>query len=154
MRRTAAMVGAAVLGGLLVGWVTAPNPAAPPEAERVERSYAPAHGGVAAAAAGQRFAELGFGAPIVPEVVEAAPPPPDIAVIFRRDLTAIERRNGGALVWVVDLNQMTGRRALHVGDVYRDGWRVTAASEQLIELRKRREVRRISVFDLPQENVP
>jgi hypothetical protein len=153
MRRAVFLLGAAVVGGFAAGWFavvsTAPT-LAPVIAARWER---PVHGGAVAAAAAERFVEMGLGVPEAPQIVEL-PPPPDIAVVFRRDLTAIERRAGGALAWVIDLNQMSGRRGLSVGDVYRDGWRVSAVSEQVIELRKRREVRRISVFELPQESEP
>lgn len=133
-----------VLGGLGLGWFTAPTPEATPST-RLE-APAIAHASVETATARERLAALGL-AP--PPQVDAAPPPPDIAVLFRRDLTAIEERGAARVAWVVDHTQMNQRRALRVGDIYRDGWRVARIAPQTVELRRRREMRTIDAFALP-----
>ncbi|GAM98302.1 hypothetical protein U91I_01935 [alpha proteobacterium U9-1i] len=111
------------------------------------------HGGALAANVVNRWQTLGVVAePVVDEAsgAPAPPPPPDIAVLFRRDLTAIETTpDGGRFVWVVDVMEPRLRRKIARGQVYRDGWRVNAISDQTIELRRRRERREIAVFSAP-----
>ena len=70
-------------------------------------------------------------------------------MLFRRDLTAIEDRDGGRVAWIIDFTQTYQRRALRVGDVYQDGWRVSRIGVQSIDLRRRREVRTVDAFALP-----
>lgn len=130
-----------VLGGLGLGWLTAPAPEAANEAT-IEIPIL-AHPSAEAAEARARLVALGLRPPLV---IDEGPPPPDIALLFRRDLTAIEERDGGHVVWVVDFNQTTQRRALRLGDVYQDRWRVARIGPQSVELRRRREVRVIDVF--------
>jgi hypothetical protein len=128
-----------VLGGLGLGWLTAPTP----QAEAVAALGIPAlaHPSSEAAEARTRLTALGLNpAPALDEG------PPDVALLFRRDLTAIEERQGGFVVWIVDFNQTTQRRALRVGDVYQDRWRVERITPQAVELRRQREVRTIDVF--------
>lgn len=145
MRRVFLLLAAAVMGGLALGWFTAGLPAVSPRAEPDVAVAAPVHAGIAAHAAGERISQLSF---VLPPAVEVAPPPapPDIAILFRRDLTAIEQTPAGLVVWVVDLNQPNGRRGLKIRDIYQDGWRVSAITPQSIELRRRREVRHVDVF--------
>lgn len=141
----------AVFGGGLVGWLSTPQIAAPSTgvAPIIPRLV---HAGADAAIAREKFVGLGFGAePVFTADVAPEPAPPDVAVLFRRDLTAIETGSAGTVVWIVDFTQSFGRRALKVGDVYQDGWRVTAIGPQSVELRRRRESRRIQVFELPVE---
>lgn len=134
---------AGVFGALSVGWFTAvapePRTGAPVSVPEI------VHGGVDAGAARTLLVELGLVAP--PELIQE-PPPPDIAVLFRRDLTAVEARASDKLVWVVDHTQAFQRRALRVGDIYQDGWRVSRIDVQSIELRRRREVRSVDAFAL------
>lgn len=144
MRRAILLLGAALIGGFGVGWLTAgPRAAAPAPAEVA--LVAPVHAGHAARAAAERIGQLSFVLPPAEEVA-APPPPPDVAVLFRRDLTAIEQTPAGPVVWIVDLNQPNGRRGLKSGDIYQDGWRVSAVRPQAIELRRRGEVRRVDLF--------
>jgi hypothetical protein len=139
------LLGAALIGGFGLGWLTAgPGAARGPGTAEVGL-VTPVHAGVAAHAAAERIRQLSFVLPPVEEVA-APPPPPDIAVLFRRDLTAIEQTSAGPVVWVVDLNQPNGRRGLKSGDVYQDGWRLSAIRPQSIELRRRGEVRRVDLF--------
>jgi hypothetical protein len=144
---------AALGGGLVLGWLTAVTPRTPTESENAAGA-SPRHGGVAAGAAGERLSALNYAAAAEVYVEEAPPPPPDVAVLFRRDLTAIEQTPSGPIAWIVDLNQMAGRRGLRRGDIYQDGWRVSAIREQVIELRRRREVRRVETFVPPPEFAP
>ena len=104
------------------------------------------HGGAEAGAARVQLEALGL-AP--PPIVEQGPPPPDVAMLFRRDLTAIEDRTNGRQVLLVDAMRPYQRRVLRVGDVYQDGWRVARIEPQSVVLRRRREVRTIDVFALP-----
>lgn len=144
MRAQLLLLAGGVLGGLGLGWFTAPTP----EADAAPSFEPPAvvHAGAAAAEARQRLARLGL-AP--PPQVDTGPPPPDIAVLFRRDLTAIEERGATRVVWIVDYAQTHQRRALRVGDVYQDGWRVGRIGPQSVELRRRREVRTVDAFAPP-----
>ncbi len=153
-------VGAILIGAFCVGWLAVSG--------KSDSSVAPDENGVAlpsvrhdgefAGEAGERFASLDFGRAPTPETtdqqsVAPPPPPPDIAVLFRRDLTAIEQTPQGLIVWIVDLAQFSGRRGIRAGGVYQDGWRVSAISAQFIELRKRREVRRVATFEAPRDEV-
>jgi hypothetical protein len=133
-----------VLGGLGLGWFAAPVPEASPSARLDVPAIA--HASVETGAARERLADLGL---VPPPQVEVAPPPPDVAVLFRRDLTAIEERGATRVAWIVDHAQMNQRRALRVGDIYQGGWRVARIAPQAIELRRRREVRTIDAFALP-----
>lgn len=144
MRAQLLLLAGGVLGGLGLGWFTAPAPEATPS--RGLDAPAITHANVETAAARERLAELGL-AP--PPQLEVASPPPDIAVLFRRDLTAIEERGPARVAWIVDHAQMNQRRALRVGDIYQDGWRVARIAPQTVELRRRREVRSVDAFALP-----
>ncbi len=144
----AAIFAASLVGGLAAGWFTAVRAPATAASDQALSWAAPHHGGESIGAARERLTALGYGAAevIASDEVFQAPPPPDIAILFRRDLTAIEQRAEGPLAWIVDFTQPTGRRGLKPGDVYQDGWRVSTVSEQIIELRRRRETRRVAVF--------
>jgi hypothetical protein len=99
--------------------------------------------------------ELGLGQIEVFEPVAIeTPPAPDIAQLFRRDLTAIEQGSGPAQALIVDYAQPSGRRRLRVGDIYQDGWRIARIAPQQIELRRRRETRSVAVFEMPSEEQP
>lgn len=153
MRRALFLLCVALAGGAGIGWLTAHSVGAP-EGARAPALAGPEHAGADARRARERLAQL---VPAVPENLEEAleaPPPPDIAVLFRHDLTAIERRPEGSIAWIVDFTREFGRRGLKVGDVYQDGWRVSAIGAQTIELRRQSELRRVGVFELPQESVP
>lgn len=153
MRRELILLGIALVGGAGTGWFTASPPAVEP-APSVFAPPSPIHGGAAAAETRRRLGDLDLEGGAIPLDVVEAPPPPDIALLLRRDLTAIEQRPDGTLVWIVDFTRDFGRRGMRVGDVYQDGWRLSGASSQWIELRRRREVRRVAVFDLPPDIQP
>jgi hypothetical protein len=145
MRAQLILLVAGVAGGLTAGWLTAPRAeAGAPRAAAATPAIA--HAGVEAREARERLTRLGF---VAPPPIETAPPPPDVAVLFRRDLTAIEERANGRVVWIVDFTQTYRRRALRVGDIYQDGWRVSRIGPQSIDLRRRRDVRTIRVFAPP-----
>lgn len=143
MKAQLLLLAAGLAGGMGIGWLTAPTPT--PVEREAARVPAIIHGGRDAQTARQALAELGLAPP--PETAYE-PPPPDIAVLFRRDLTAIEERAGRRVVWIVDYAQTYRRRALRVGDVYQDGWRISRIGAQRVELRRRREVRAIDAFAL------
>ncbi len=155
MRRALLTLGFATLGGLAAGWFTAlpPGASAPALEAASQASLTPLHGGAAASAAGARITQLSFGVPPAVEL-DTPPPPPDVAVTFRRELTAIEHTPTGAVAWVVDWSQAGGRRALRRGDIYQDGWRVATVGEQSVDLRRAQEVRHIDLFSAPPETVP
>ena len=137
------LIAAGVVGGLGLGWLTTPTP----ETHTVTfETPAIAHARTEIRPARAHLARLGL-AP--PPQLDTGPPPPDIAVLLRRDLTAIEDRDGGRVVWIIDFTQTYQRRALRVGDVYQDGWRVSRIGVQSIDLRRRREVRTVDAFALP-----
>lgn len=149
IRRNLYMLAASVVGGAVVGALTATPPrASAPQADA--HTLAPVHGGALAAKAVERLVSVSFAAP-PPVEIPQAPPPPDIAITFRRELTAIEITPSGAIVWVVDWEQASGRRAIHRGGEYRDGWRVSAIENQTVELRRRTETRQIDVYAPPPE---
>lgn len=144
MRAQLLLLAGGIAAGLGIGWLTAPSPEAnaPAGFEPPNIVFASAE----AAEARARLDALG----LAPEpVIDTGPPPPDIAVLFRRDLTAIEEAGGRHIVWIVDLAQPHQRRALRVGDSYRDGWRVARINPQSVQLRRRREVRTVDAFALP-----
>lgn len=153
-RRALISVAAALAAGLGLGWVSAMPIHTAPEAETAAAlaQFSPLHGGAAAGAARDRLAALGYGVTADAAQETAPPPPPDIAVLFRRDLTAIEHTPTGPIVWIIDASQAAGRRALRPRAIYQDGWRLSAVRGQVIELRRGAEVRHIDVFNMPQEN--
>jgi hypothetical protein len=134
----------AVIGGVALGWLTAP--ASRPQAMRAQETLAPTHASAEVRDARERLVQLDL---VPPPMVEQGPPPVDVAALFRRDLTAIEDRANGRLVLIVDPSQPHGRRTLSAGDVYQDGWRVTRIEPQSVVLRRGREVRTVDVFALP-----
>lgn len=144
MRAQLFLLAGGVAVGLGLGWLTASTPE--PEASPIVDAITVVHAGVEAGAARERLNALGL-AP--PPVVDTGPPPPDIAVLFRRDLSAIEDRANGRVAWIVDFTQTYRRRALRVGDIYQDGWRIARIAPQSVELRRRREVRTVDTFALP-----
>lgn len=145
------IVAGVLAAGLGAGWLSASL--APVSAAQADAPVAVArlsHGGNVAGAAARRFAALDYGAPAEGDAAEIAePPPPDIAVLFRRDLTAIEAGAGGRAVWIVDGAAPSSRRRIRRGQIYRDGWVVNAIGDQIIELRKDDEVRSIQAFEAP-----
>ncbi len=149
MRLAAILPVAAIALGLVIGWSTAG--VAPPAPQHLPQLPMLRDGHALAGAARERFIALGLAQAPQAEVLPEAPPPPDISVLFRRDLTAIEQTPQGLMAWIIDLDQLSGRRGLKRGDVYQDGWRVSGVTEQSVELRARGQVRRVAVFDLPPE---
>jgi|CXWL01.1.fsa_nt_gi hypothetical protein len=106
------------------------------------------HGGAVAGNAVNRLLALDLAPPRISDTPPDArpPPPPDIAVLFRRDLTAIESGANGRTVMVVDVMEPLLRRRIRPGEPYRDGWVVNTITDQSVELRRRRERRQIEVF--------
>ncbi|MFT3727214.1 MAG: hypothetical protein QM759_05260 [Terricaulis sp.] len=139
-----------VVLGFGVGWVAVkpPTQSGPTRAGAVQR---PVSGGEFASAALDRFSKLvPIAADPPPDAGPPPPPPPDVAITFRRELTAIDVSGREPVVYIVDYNGEHGRRGLRKGDVYRDGWRVNAIADQEVVLRRRRELRTIAIFDLPE----
>lgn len=158
--QTLSAAGALLTGAFCVGWLAGSGASGSGAVGTEGDVVLPRvrHDGEIAGDAGERFALLGYGrADVQPSSdpdIAPAPPPPDITAVFRRDLTAIEQTPRGPIVWVVDLAQFSSRRSLRTGDVYKDGWRVSAISAQFIELRKRHDVRRVAIFDASQDETP
>lgn len=148
------LFGAAVVGGLATGWLTAAPTTAPAADERTLHGVQAHYGAERIGTAREQLVALGYAEPLALASEASPPSPPDISVLFRRDLTAIEQGPDGPLVWILDLTREFGRRSLKPGDVYQDGWRISAVSEQVIELRRRRELRRVAVFNPPREIEP
>ncbi|ANP45714.1 hypothetical protein [Candidatus Viadribacter manganicus] len=138
------ILGFGVSAGFAAGWLLTPPPSAPVAAPIIAPALV--HAGVEAGDMRERLERL---APAPAELAPEAPPAPDIALLFRRDLTAIEAQGEAAIVYVVDGAWSRQRRALRVGDIYRDGWRVSAISAQRVQLRRRREIRSVEAFALP-----
>jgi hypothetical protein len=130
----------------------APAPAAAPLA-RSTSDVDVVHAGRRIAAAAFELRTLHAPSPKSAPVLDAsapiAPPEPDVAETFRRDLSAIVWRKGRPNAVIVDASARSGRRVLAIGSVYRDGWKVRAISDSTIELKRRRDVRRIDIFAPP-----
>lgn len=76
--------------------------------------------------------------------VNRPPPAPDIAELFRRDLTAVVAEAGTRVVVVIGEDR-TPRR-LAEGAIYRDGWRLVSIGAGEVVLRRRGEMRRIETM--------
>ena len=147
MIRVVALVLVPTVLGFVAGWfgVSAPPAVAPPQQLEPPQLT---DGRALAGAARARLEALSYGQP--PPVVEIAPPPPPpVEALFRRELTALERTPEGLVVWVVDPEQPSGRRALRQGEVYRDGWRLRAVDQQTVDLTRNGETRRVMLFSPP-----
>ena len=82
--------------------------------------------------------------PAPPKVVAAVATGPDVAVQFRRDLSAV-LNSPGAPPKVV----LGSRRSLSPGDMYRDGWKLESVSSTSATLTKGADTRRIGLFSPP-----
>lgn len=147
--QSAAVMFGALLTAFSLGWIIQPTVSVPrrpfPAATAEARSP-----GVSAGILGRIAALDGVNAPdtsALPTPALPAAAAPDIASVFRAELAAIEQTATGPVAWVVDLNQLSGRRAVRPGEPYKDGWRVTAIGSQVVELRKRGQSRQVSVFE-------
>jgi len=136
-----------VAGGFGAGWLMIHEQVAPAATHVSAHAIDLRRGGDIAAMSRARFAQLHPPPPPAPTI--DAPPPIDIAVQFRQKLTAIERGSTGPIAWVVDPDAEMSRRPIHKGQIFQDGWIVAAIEDQEIVLRRRREIRRINVFDPP-----
>jgi hypothetical protein len=70
------------------------------------------------------------------------PPPEDVSVTFRRQVTAVLTNGDPHIV-------LAGGRKIGRGEVYQDGWRVRDISSQRAVLTKGRETRNIDLFSAP-----
>jgi hypothetical protein len=140
---------AALLGAFCLGWLLNTREAAPPQAARVLSMEVLSPG--APRELIDRISALDGGTIpdwiVAPRPLQTVQVAPDISRTFREDLAAIEQTQSGPIIWLVDLEQLSGRRAVRVGEVYKDGWRLSAISAQMIELRKNRDHRQVAVFD-------
>lgn len=150
-----ALVGAAsaavFLGGALVAPALAPQGEAGSAVVAAARKITAADG-VDMSAKTLGSAQFAFRAlhppepPPAPLELEAAPIEPDIAEVFRTDVTAVLVEKGRRVVVIVDPSAPKGRRTLRVGAAYRDEWIVRAIDDGAIELRRGGDVRRIDLF--------
>lgn len=76
--------------------------------------------------------------------VTPAAPRPDIAEVFRRELSAVVADGTGEAAVVVATDGTL--KTIAVGGAYRDGWRVHDIAPDAIKLVRRSEVRRIAVM--------
>lgn len=76
------------------------------------------------------------------------PPAPDVAVQFRRDVSAVLLGAAGPVLIMVDPGSATQRRVLRVGERYRDGWVVEDVDTQTVLLRRRQEIRTVELHSL------
>lgn len=82
----------------------------------------------------------------------ALPAPPDVGLLFRRQISAVVRRDGGLGVLLVDSTGETRQtRLLKVGDVYMGSWRLAALTPDEAVLRDGREERRVALFVPPSQ---
>ena len=87
-------------------------------------------------------------APPPPPPQPPPPPKPDIGLIFRQQVRALIQQGTGPAI----LLERDGiRRVLSLGDVFEDGWRITALNSQQVELTKGKLRRRLGFFVKPQE---
>lgn len=157
MRRLAifpAVLAGSGLIGLAIGELAPPQPAPAPQARPLRTPEVGDAQRVLASAA-FAFKTLHPSPPPIAssEGVDAPPPEPDVALLFRRDVTAVLEERGRAVVVIVDAAAKGGRRTLRVGARYRDGWRVKTISAAHVELRRGRQTRRIDLFAPPQDDL-
>lgn len=81
-------------------------------------------------------------APAASPKVEAGPLQPDIAVQFRRDVTAVLTGDEPHVV-------LSGGKQLGAGEIYRDGWKIRDLSGQRATLTKGSERRDVDLFSAP-----
>jgi hypothetical protein len=80
--------------------------------------------------------------PIPAPAIRVGPPPEDVSVTFRRQVTAVLTNGDPHIV-------LAGGRKIGRGEVYQDGWRVRDISSQRAVLTKGRETRNIDLFSAP-----
>jgi hypothetical protein len=150
MKAIAALPAFVAVAGLGIGWFAAPPLPAPDADDPSAQPPQALHAGASVEEAARRFGayDVAEPEPIPTELAEAAPPPPDIADQFRRDLTAVVAVGDAQGAWIVDESTAERRRLLRSGDVYKEGWRVRGITAQSITLRKGEERREIRVTDV------
>jgi len=136
---------AALAAGYLQGVSTPPPPAAKVRAAPPALIVKPGWGAKEAAAYMARL----NAPPPPPPPVYTGPPPTDVAVYFRREYGGVLNPTGPAPVVFLG-----PRRTLKIGDVYRDGWKLTSINASTATLSKGTETRRIGLFSppVPAEN--
>lgn len=80
--------------------------------------------------------------PIPASTAPMGPPPEDVSIRFRRDVTAVLTNGEPHIV-------LAGGRRVGRGDVYQDGWRLRDISSQTAVLARGRETRNINLFSAP-----
>jgi hypothetical protein len=80
--------------------------------------------------------------PIRVATVPMGPPPEDVSIQFRRQVTAVLTNGEPHVV-------LAGGRKIGRGEVYQDGWRLRDISSQTAVLAKGRETRSINLFSAP-----
>lgn len=82
------------------------------------------------------------------------PPPPDIAVVFRGAVAAVVRDGASFAVLLARSPEMEGgSRYLRPGEMFRDGWRLTALSSGEAVLQNGERTRRVSFYGAPAQRV-
>ncbi len=147
MTRVALLAGVfIILASFLLGLLThaSPPPSAPVMAAR-QSAPSVSRPGWEVRGSALYFAALHPPPPPPPGPPKPAPPPePDIATLFRRDVGAIL---AGPRVLVS--SSVGGRRvarSLQAGDIYGQGWRISALSVRSATLRRGRETRLVNFF--------
>lgn len=80
--------------------------------------------------------------PVPAAIGPVGPPPEDISIRFRREVSAIMTNGEPHII-------LAGGRRVGRGEVYQDGWRVRDISAQTAVLAKGRETRSINLFSAP-----
>ena len=81
-------------------------------------------------------------APIPVATAPVGPPPEDVSIRFRREVSAVMTNGEPHVI-------LAGGRRVGRGDVYQDGWRVRDISSQTAVLTKGGETRNINLFSAP-----
>ncbi len=146
------IIGAISVSGLVfaAGYLAAGQPnlqaAQRSRLEKVPRLERP---GPALNTAAEFFAKLNPPpAPPPPPPAPPPPPKPDISFVFRQQVRALTHQGTGPAI-LLERDGM--RRTLRLGDVFEDGWRITALNSQQVELTKGKLRRRLGFFVKPQE---
>lgn len=152
MSRLRIIISALSLSGLVfaAGFLAAGRPnLRGGQGNRLEKVPALERPGPSLNTAAEFFAKLN--PPPAPPPLPPPPPPPpepDIGFVFRQQVRALIQQGAKPAI----LLERDGiRRALSLGDVFEDGWRITALNNQQVELTKGKLRRRLGFFVKPQE---
>ncbi len=153
------LFGLACPAALSLGWVSAHVPIgdAPVVAQRIESVPKVEHPGLQIGLAAAQFDRMGLSAPKLEtpqqnELDVAVAPSAPIEQLFSEVLTAIQATGPRGAVWIVDPDGEDGRRLLKRGEEFRDGWTLSAISDQEVILTREEEMRSVNPFGARPED--